>query len=139
MHVYWYYQRVFQRSTREHLQSKRIPVGREDSKVLRESQYIRICRYYYVQIIFPHETFLLSFRGVLFPYLQKVRNMNTLFCDCCGDIVNAVYPCKFVFHDGLTTNLDICPDCMNHGTLEINLKRKRLVTLLLLRRKSIRS
>jgi len=53
--------------------------------------------------------------------------MNTLFCDCCGDIVKVVYPCKFIFHDGSIYDLNICPNCMDDGTLEINLKRKRLV------------
>lgn len=57
--------------------------------------------------------------------------MIPLFCDCCGDIVKAVYPCKFVFHDGLTYELNICLDCMENGTLEINLKRKRLVAQIL--------
>lgn len=54
--------------------------------------------------------------------------MNHLFCDCCGDEVKAVYPCKFVFHDKLTCDFNICLDCMDNGTLSINLKRKRLVS-----------
>ena len=62
---------------------------------------------------------------------RKVKNMKTLFCDCCGDIVKAVYPCKFVFHDGLTYDLNICLDCMDNGILEIDLKRKRLVAKIL--------
>ena len=33
----------------------------EYPKLLHESQYIRICGYYQVQIIFTHETFFLSF------------------------------------------------------------------------------
>jgi len=59
--------------------------------------------------------------------------MNPLFCDCCGDIVKAVYPCKFTFHDGLIYDVNICPDCMDNGTLEIDLKRKRLVAEILFR------
>ena len=59
--------------------------------------------------------------------------MKPLFCDCCGDIVKAVYPCKFVFHDGLIYEFNICLDCMDNGTLEINLKRKRLVAQILFR------
>ena len=59
--------------------------------------------------------------------------MNPWFCDCCGDIVKAVYPCKFVFHDGLIYDLNICLDCMDNGILEINLKRKRLVAQVLFR------
>jgi hypothetical protein len=58
--------------------------------------------------------------------------MRVLFCDCCGDLVKAVYPCRFVFHDGLTCDFKVCPDCMENGTLEIDLKRKRLVAQLLL-------
>lgn len=54
--------------------------------------------------------------------------MNHLFCDCCGDEVKAVYPCKFVFHDQLTCDFNICLDCMDNGTLNVNLKRKRLVS-----------
>lgn len=59
--------------------------------------------------------------------------MEHLFCDCCGDSVVAVYPCKFVFHDSLTCNFNICLDCMETGTLKINLKRKRLVSKILLK------
>ena len=59
--------------------------------------------------------------------------MKHLFCDCCGDSVTAVYPCKFVFHDRLTCNFYICLDCMETGTLKINLKRKRLVSKILLK------
>jgi len=59
--------------------------------------------------------------------------MKHLFCDCCGDAVKAVYPCKFVFHDRLTCDFNICLDCMKNGTLKINLKRKRLVSQILLR------
>jgi hypothetical protein len=58
--------------------------------------------------------------------------MNHLFCDCCGEAVKAVYPCKFVFHDNLTCKFDICLDCMESETLEINLKRKRKVSQILL-------
>jgi len=57
--------------------------------------------------------------------------MKTLFCDCCLDIVNAVYPCKFVFHDGLEKDFNICLDCMETGTLEINLHRQRTVVKLI--------
>ena len=64
---------------------------------------------------------------------RKVEVMSHLFCDCCGDSVKAVYPCKFVFHDGLSCDFNICLDCMNNGTLEINLQRKRLVSKILLR------
>jgi len=55
----------------------------------------------------------------------------TLFCDACGDITKAVRPCKFVYHDGTTINFDICLDCMENGTLQINLPRKRLVSFVL--------
>lgn len=58
--------------------------------------------------------------------------MNVLFCDCCGDLVKVAYPCRFVFHDGLTYDFNICPDCMENGTLEIDLKRKRLAAQILL-------
>jgi len=58
----------------------------------------------------------------------EVEVMNHLFCDCCGDEVKAVYPCKFEFHDKLTCDFNICLDCMETGTLNINLKRKRLVS-----------
>jgi hypothetical protein len=63
---------------------------------------------------------------------KKVRNVYPLFCDCCGDIVKVVYPCKFTFHDGSAYDFNICPDCMDNGILEINLKRKRLVAQILL-------
>ncbi|TET26173.1 MAG: hypothetical protein E3J73_04960 [Candidatus Bathyarchaeum sp.] len=59
--------------------------------------------------------------------------MKHLFCDCCGDSVKAVYLCKFTFHDGLTCDFNICLDCMETGTLKINLKRKRTVSKILLR------
>ena len=61
------------------------------------------------------------------------KTMNPLFCDCCGDQVKMVYPCKFIFHDGLTRDFNICLDCMETGTLEINLPRQRLVTKILSR------
>ena len=57
--------------------------------------------------------------------------MNPMFCDCCGDQVVAVYPCKFVFHDGLEKEFNICLDCMDNGTLKIDLKRTRLVSKIL--------
>ena len=50
-----------------------------------------------------------------------------MFCDCCGEKVKAVYPCKFVYHDGLTVDLNICVECMEERTLSINLYRKRMV------------
>jgi len=57
--------------------------------------------------------------------------MVNLFCDACGDIAKAVYPCKFVFHDGRTINLNICPDCMKHGKITIDLPRMNLVSIVL--------
>ena len=57
--------------------------------------------------------------------------MKHLFCDCCGDSVRAVYPCKFVFHDGLACDFNICLDCMERGALRIDLKRKRIVSKIL--------
>ena len=59
--------------------------------------------------------------------------MKHLFCDVCGDQVKAVYPCKFIFHDGLTIDYNICLDCIENGTLKINLQRKRLVAKVLKR------
>lgn len=53
--------------------------------------------------------------------------MNPFFCDCCGDLVKAAYSCKFVYYDGLTVDLNVCIDCMEHGTLIIDLARKRMV------------
>ncbi len=79
------------------------------------------------------------FRSRNFPFkpcrllFRKVEVMSHLFCDCCGDLVKAVHPCKFVFHDGLSCDFNICLDCMDNGTLEINLQRKRLVSKILLR------
>lgn len=61
------------------------------------------------------------------PFLLKMH------CDCCGDLSTAVYPCKFVYHDGLTVELNICLDCMNDGILEIDLGRKRMVAGILKR------
>jgi len=54
---------------------------------------------------------------------------KTLFCDACGDQVKAIYPCKFVFHDGLEVEYYICPECMKYGELHIDLPRKRLVSI----------
>ena len=51
--------------------------------------------------------------------------MKHLFCDCCGDQVKVVHPCKFVYPDGLTVDFNICLDCMEEGELKINLSRKR--------------
>jgi len=59
--------------------------------------------------------------------------MTQLFCDSCGDIVKAVYPCKFVFHNGNEIPLNICPDCMENGNLKIDLARKRLISNILKR------
>ena len=59
--------------------------------------------------------------------------MKHLFCDCCGDQVKAVRPCKFLFHDGLIIDYNICLDCMENGTLKINLRRRRLVAKVLKR------
>lgn len=64
---------------------------------------------------------------------HKVNNMNPMFCDCCGDAVKATYKCKFIFYDGLKCDINICPECMNNGTLEINLKRKRCAAQILFR------
>jgi len=50
-----------------------------------------------------------------------------LFCDCCGDIVKVVYPCKFAFHDGREVPFNICLDCLDNGNLSFNLKRKHMV------------
>lgn len=58
---------------------------------------------------------------------NRKRGVNHIFCDCCGDNVKAAYPCKFMYHDGVEVNFNICLDCMENGTLEINLSRKRLV------------
>ena len=59
--------------------------------------------------------------------------LRNLWCDCCGDAVRAVYNCKFVFHDGLIIDYNICPDCMSNGTLTIDLSRKRMVAGILKR------
>jgi len=58
---------------------------------------------------------------------------NYLFCDCCGDQVKAVCPCKFVFHDGIEVEFNVCLECMDGGVLEIDLSRKRLVAKILSR------
>ena len=57
--------------------------------------------------------------------------MTPIFCAACGDNVKAAYPCKFVFHDGRVVDLNICPDCMKTGTLEIDLPRQNLVSIVL--------
>ena len=59
--------------------------------------------------------------------------MTELFCECCGDACVAVFPCKFIYHDNLTVDFNICLDCMDHGVLKIDLKRKRLVGSILKR------
>jgi len=56
---------------------------------------------------------------------------NHLWCEACGDEVRAAYPCKFVFWDGRTIDLNICPDCLKHGKLIIDLPRKNLVSIVL--------
>ena len=53
------------------------------------------------------------------------------WCDVCGDIVKAVYPCKFVFHDKREIPFDICLDCMETGVLAIDLSRRKLISILL--------
>lgn len=57
--------------------------------------------------------------------------MVNLFCDACGDIVKAVYPCKFVFHDGRAIDLNICPNCMKKGKIRLDLPRMNLVSMVL--------
>ena len=54
-----------------------------------------------------------------------------LFCEECGDSCKAVFPCKFVYYDGLAVDVNVCPDCMTKGTLTIDLSRKRLVAKIL--------
>ena len=49
-----------------------------------------------------------------------------LFCDSCGDNVKVVYPCKFIFHDGIVVDINICLECYD-SELVIDLGRKRLV------------
>ena len=58
---------------------------------------------------------------------------NHLFCACCGDEVKAIYLCKFVYHDNLIVDLNVCLDCMDTGTLKIDLKRRRHVGSILKR------
>jgi len=57
--------------------------------------------------------------------------MSKLWCDACGDEVTACYPCKFTFHDGREIGFNICPQCMKHGTLVIDLPRRRLIAIVL--------
>ena len=59
------------------------------------------------------------------------NRMIRLFCDCCGDEVKAVYPCRFVFSDGSFVPVNVCLDCMENESLEIPLARKRLVAKIL--------
>ncbi len=54
-----------------------------------------------------------------------------IWCDACGDIALAVYPCKFTFHDGRELPFNICPPCMKTGTLTIDLPTKRLASIVL--------
>ena len=54
-----------------------------------------------------------------------------LWCEACGDEVVAAYPCKFIFHDGRELPLNICPDCMKHGKLVIDLPRRNLISIVL--------
>ena len=56
---------------------------------------------------------------------------NYLFCSVCGDQIKAAYPCKFVFHDGIEVEFNVCLECMDGGILEIDLSRKRLVAKIL--------
>lgn len=51
----------------------------------------------------------------------------TRWCSACGDRAVVTFPCKFEFHDGIILSFNICVECLNGGTLEINLSRKRLV------------
>jgi len=60
-----------------------------------------------------------------------------MFCDCCNDLITAAYPCKFVYHDRLTVNLNICIECMDKGVLLIDLGRKRMATKILERLKEV--
>ena len=57
--------------------------------------------------------------------------MSELFCEVCGDNCVAVYPCKFVFHDQLDVDLNVCPACMKHGKLVLDLPRRRFVCIVL--------
>lgn len=52
-----------------------------------------------------------------------------LFCDICGDNVKVVYPCKFIFHDGVAVDINICLECYNSPSskLVIDISRKRLI------------
>ena len=59
-----------------------------------------------------------------------------LWCEACGDIVLAVYPCKFIFHDGRELPLNICPGCMKHGKLVIDLPRRNLISIVLTKLKA---
>ena len=92
--------------------------------VYRKSKYVSFSS------ILLKVTFLLNYCCFLF---LKVRVMKQLFCDCCGEIVKAVYPCKFIYHDNLICDFNICLDCMTDGTLKIDLKRKRKVSQILLK------
>lgn len=58
--------------------------------------------------------------------------MNPLFCDCCGDNVKAVYPCRFIFHNGLEVPINICLDCMKKGELKIDLMKVQRLTEILI-------
>jgi len=57
----------------------------------------------------------------------------TLWCDCCGDQVKVVYPCKFVFYDGTSIDFNVCIDCMERGKLVIDLPRKKRISEIVMR------
>jgi len=59
-----------------------------------------------------------------------------LWCDCCGDSVKAVYPCKFIFPDGEEIPFDICLDCRKNGKLIIDMKRQKTISIFLKNMKS---
>ena len=56
---------------------------------------------------------------------------SPIWCDCCGDMVIAVYPCKFIFFDKREIPINICPNCMKYGKLIIDLPRRNLVSIIL--------
>lgn len=54
--------------------------------------------------------------------------MTMLFCDACGDKVNAAYPIKVTFPHGGTMTFHVCLECYHRGTpLNIDVKRKEQV------------
>ena len=82
-----------------------------------------------------HEVVRLSGINVIideddFPLVIKVASlpgarMQVYFLDN-----EDLFKRKFVFHDGLVCDLNICLGCMNNRTLQIDLKRKRLIVTL---------